>query len=195
MSATPGPIQPPAPAPAPAKSGSLWPWILGGTGVVVILCVVGGLMIAGFALKSLRMRSSGDQVVFSTPAGDIRVKPTLGTSAGLPVYPGARAERPGKGVEMTLPSDKDEQVGLAIGHYHTSDPLEKVDAWYRARLGPEFERDTGSSARGKIRVHGVETDGVAYVSDHNDLVRFVALSKEHGGVEIALGRIGKREAQ
>ena len=72
-----------------------------------------------------------------------------------------------------------------------------MDAWYRERLGSDFERDGPGSKHGKLDERGVDvgTDGIAYVSEKGDLVRFVAIKKKGGGIQIGLGRIGKREPQ
>ena len=181
-----------APAPTPPKSGTwLW-WILGFAGVAVVLLIVGGLLIAGFFLKGLRVSPREQRVEVRTPVGEFAVSKTPAREIGLPVYPGATLVESGKSVELTLPEDQ--AVGIAAVHYRSSDSLEKVDAWYRARLGPEFKRDTGDK-EGKIHAHGVNVEGVAYVAEDDDLVRLVALTKRGSGVEIGLLRIGKRERQ
>ena len=181
-----------APTPTPRRTGRwLW-WILGFAGVALVLSVVGALVLVGFFVKSVRVSQREQQVEVRTPVGEFRVSSEPARSVGLPVYPGATLVESGKNVEMALP--RDQRIGLAVVHYRSSDALEKVDAWYRAHLGPEFKRDTGDKD-GKIVVHGVTTEGVAYVAENNDLVRVLALSEKATGVEIALLRIGKREAQ
>jgi len=72
-----------------------------------------------------------------------------------------------------------------------------VDAWYRAHLGPGFERETSESKRGKVRGKGLElsTDTTAFISEKGDLMRAVALTREGGGVDITLVRAGPSEAQ
>jgi len=119
--------------------------------------------------------------------------PTEGV--GLPVYSGATLVEPAKNVELNFPGDH--ALGITVVQYRSSDSLDKVDAWYRERLGPDFERDGPGSKRGKLGEHGVDVgaDGVSYVSEKGDLVRFVAIKKKGGGVEFGLGRIGKRERQ
>jgi len=178
--------------PRPQRSGNwLW-WILGFAGAGVVLLMVCGLVVAGLFVKSIRVRPKEHEVAIRTPAGDLTVSSTSASGVGLPVYPGATLVQSGKNVELALPEDK--RVGIIVAKYRSSDSLGSVAAWYRARLGPEFKRETGDK-EGRIRVHGVMTEGVAYVAEDDDLARVVAISEKFGRVEIALLRIGKREAQ
>ena len=183
------PMQPPR-----KSSNWLW-WLLGITGAAVVLLIVGGLLIAGIVLKNVRVNRATREVEVSTPAGDLQVRNTPTKDAGLPVYPGAVLDEPGKNVELNFPGEQ--SVGITVVQYRSSDSLARVDAWYRERLGSDFERDGPGSKRGKLDERGVEvgTDGIAYVSERGDLVRFVAIKNKGGGVEIGLGRIGKREPQ
>src|SRR5207302_3069501 len=148
-----------------------------------------------FPSKVCPRSQSGEQVEVSTPAGELRVNTAAEKDVGLPVYPGARPDKSGKSVEIALPTE--DQVGIATAHYRTSDPFEKVDAWYRAHLGPGFERETSASKRGKVRGKGLElsTDTTAFISEKGDLVRAVALAREGDGVDITLVRAGPSEAQ
>lgn len=183
------------PTPTSAKRSNLILWLFGFAGVVVLFVVVSALVGIGFLAKYLRVHKSGDQVEVSTPAGELRVNKAAAKDVGLPVYPEARPFNSGKSVELALPTE--DQVGVATAHYRTSDPFEKVDGWYRAHLGPGFERETPESKRGKVRVNGLEvsTDTVAFISEKGDLVRAVALTSESDGVGITLVRAGPREAQ
>src|SRR5713226_8164007 len=157
------PVPPPGagtgpPGVPPQKSSNALAWILGFAGVAVVLFVVGGLMIASFFVRSLRIDPRAHQVEVGTRAGKLTVAATEARDLGLPVYPGATMLTPGASLEFTAPED--EKVGFTTVGYHVSDPFEKVDAWYRERLGPAFKRDAGDR-EGKIRVHGVMTEGVA----------------------------------
>ncbi len=176
------------------SSNWLW-WLLGIAGAALVLLIVGGLLIAGIVLKNVRVNRASREVEISTPAGDVQVRNTPTKDAGLPVYPGAVLDEPGNNVELNFPGEQ--SLGITVLQYRSSDSLAKVDAWYRERLGSDFERDGPGSKHGKLDERGVIVgrDGVAYVSEKGDLVRFVAIKKKGGGVEIRLGRIGKREAQ
>ena len=183
------------PAPSPAKRSNLIRCLFGLAGVAVLFVVVSTLVGLGFLARYVRVHRSGEQVEVSTPAGELRVNTAAEKDVGLPVYPGARPDKSGKSVEIALPTE--DQVGIATAHYRTSDPFEKVDAWYRAHLGPSFERETSESKRGKVRGKGLElsTDTTAFISEKSDLVRAVALTREGNGVDITLVRAGPSEAQ
>lgn len=172
------------------KSNLLW-WVVGLAAAAVVLLSVSGLLVAKLFVKEIRIREKGKHVEIRTPAGGLTVSQGAVGETGLPVYPGATLVESGKNVEFGTP-EEDQKVGLSAVKYRSSDPLEKVAAWYQARLGPEFKRDTGDS-EGKIRVRGVQTSGIAYVAEDHDLVRVVAISKKGPGVEIALLRIGARQ--
>ncbi len=178
--------------PTPQKGGNwLW-WILGFAGAAVILFIVGGLLIAGLIVRNVRVGHKEQRVEVRTPVGDFSVASTPAKDVGLPVYPGAMPVESGKNVELGLPDEQG--IGIAAAKYRSSDPVDKVDAWYRAHLGPGFRRETGDK-NGNIRVHGIMTEGVAYVAEKGDDVRVVAISNKSGEVELALLRIGKRVAQ
>ena len=183
------------PAPSPAKRSNLIWCLFGLAGVAVLFVVVSTLVGLDFLARYVRVHRSGEQVEVSTPAGELRVNTAAEKEVGLPVYPGARPAKSGKSVEIALPTE--DQVGIATAHYRTSDPFEKVDAWYRAHLGPSFERETSESKRGKVRGKGLElsTDTTAFISEKSDLVRAVALTREGNGVDITLVRAGPSEAQ
>ncbi len=174
------------------KSNLLW-WVLGLAAAAVVILSVSGLLVARLFVKEIRVRGKAQQVEIRTPAGGLTVGQGAASETGLPIYPGATLVESGKNVEFSAP-EGDQKVGLSAVKYRSSDPLDKVAAWYQARLGPEFKRETGDS-EGKIRVHGVQTQGIAYVAENDDLVRVVAISKKGPGVEIALLRIGAREPQ
>lgn len=181
--------------PTPKKQSNALLWVLGLTGAALAALIVGGLMIAGFFLKNVQVRQAGDRVEVRTAVGEVTVSKEAAPETGLPIYPGAAAVESGANIELTTP--RDQKVGVVAARLHSTDPLEKVDAWYRERLGPEFEREGPGSNREKARVHGisVETNDIAFVSETDDLVRVVALRKTYAGVEIALVRAGKHEAQ
>src|SRR5262249_28251256 len=134
-------------------------------------------------------------VEIETPAGQITMGETRARDVGLPIYPGATATQSGGGIEFT--SMENERVGLTEVHLVSGDPLEKVDAWYRERLGPDFQHEGPGTKPGSIHLRGakVRDEDIAFVSDRDDLVRVVALKRRGAGVEIALVRIGGRETQ
>lgn len=182
-----------APVPPP-RNNAVW-WILGiiGGGLVVllILATTFGLFIA----RNLHLNDTGKNVQISTPVGQIQVNKGAAQETGLPLYPGATETRSGESANVEFIPVEGERLGVAAAKYFTTDPLEKVAAWYTARLGSEFTRE--ASGRRTHRIHGVDVGDadVAFIDDKNDSVRLVALKNLAGGVEIDLARFGKHEAQ
>jgi hypothetical protein len=187
-----------APVPAPAKKSNVLWWILGIAGAFVVLCVVAGVFIAGLVLQNFRVHKSGQEVQVSTPVGELKVSQTAARQTGLPVYPGAVRIESGKNVQLTLPADQ--RVGLIVVQYHSSDSLDRVDAWYRGHLGPEFKREEGSGGHVNITIKGADRvnlsqDEIAFVYDHESTVRVVALARRDGGTQITQVQAGAQETQ
>lgn len=175
------------------RTTAVW-WILGIVGGGIVVMVLLGLMLAGYVLRNSRLDTAGKNVDIQTPVGELKVNQDQNHASGLPVYPGA------------MPSGKDDQanleilagesgVGLAVETFETPDALEKVTAWYTQRLGSSFHRE---NPHDKSKIHGINVDSdsdVAFVDDHGNGARVVALKKKDSRVEISLLRVGKREAQ
>jgi hypothetical protein len=190
MSTTSGPN--PAPAPPPKNNALLW--ILLMLGGVLVVCLVGGLLLAAYIAKGVRVEESGKSVEVSTPVGKIAINKNTTPEIGLPVYPGATAlESNGANIEFT--TEVGGRLAVAAAHYRATDPLEKVAAWYRQRLGPDFVREVrGAHAHEIEGIHTGDAD-VAFVSDQDSLVRIVAIKKKLDGVEIGLARAGQQQPQ
>src|SRR5215472_4974515 len=149
MSVPPAPLPsgtlPPNAVPPPGSgkpSNALW-WALGILGGLVVLVIAGGLLTASYFVRNIHVDEKGQKVEINTPGGKISLHASDDVkNVGLPIYPGAEvASAGGGGVELTAPNDQ--RVGITGVKYLTSDSLEKVDAWYRDQLGPEFDRHIG----------------------------------------------------
>lgn len=176
------------------KSNFLW-WVLGLLLAGIVILGVGGLVVVSYFAKHIQVQQTSHKVEIGTPAGELKVSKDPTPNTGLPVYPGAILIEPGATVELTPKND--EAVEVTAARYRTADPLDKVDTWYRERLGPDFKREGPGISGYKKDVFGVEvkSDDIAFLSEKNDLVLVVAIQKRGMGVEIALVRIGKEEAQ
>ena len=180
----------------PARRDSttaVW-WILGIVGGGIVVMVFLGLMFAGFVVRNSHVNDQGKNVDIQTPVGEIKVNQNPTHASGLPVYPGATPSSKDSHANVEL-SSGEAGVGVAVENYSTTDPLDKVAAWYSQRLGSGFTREKSG---GEIKVHGmvVSTDADATFSDdHGDSTRTVALTRSDEKVEITLVRAGKREAQ
>ena len=183
------------PIPTPEKQSNLLWWVLGLLGAAVVVLGLAGLLAARFLLQDVQVHRSGEQVEIRTPVGDLKVSKDATPGSGLPVYPGATLFEPAATVELV--PHQDEAVEITAARYRTSDSLDRVDAWYREQLGPEFQREGAGVMVRKKDLFGVEvkSDDIAFVSETNDLLRIVVLQKKMAAVEIALVRIGKQEAQ
>lgn len=186
--------RPPAAIPPQRRSNNAVWWILGIVAGGIVIMVLFGLALAGLFIRNLRVHHQGNNVEIQTPVGAIKVNKDVPRATGLPVYPGAASAGNDKNAKVEL-SDGDGGVGIAVEHFTTSDNLDEVDAWYGHRLGSSFRREEKLSSH---PIHGVAVDSdtdIAFVDDHGDGARVVALTKKSEGVDIVLFRAGKKEAQ
>ncbi|MGB0034042.1 MAG: hypothetical protein WBP79_01040 [Candidatus Acidiferrales bacterium] len=183
-------------APVPPKGGNnaLW-WILGIVAGGIVVLVFLGLLLAGVMIRHINVSESGNKVAIETPVGAIKVNTGDAHTTGLPVYPGATAkDDQNTNVEI---SAADAAVGIATEEYQSKDSIDKVQEWYRKRLGPDFRLESSndkSNDSWKITTHAGEHD-IAFVNDRGDGARVVALEKSFAGTKIKLVRVGKRETQ
>ena len=175
------------------SNNAVW-WILGIVAGGIVVMVLFGLALAGLFIRNLRVHNQGNNVEIQTPVGAIKVNKDVPRASGLPVYPGAKSDDDDNSAKVDL-SAGDGGVGIAVEHFITSDNLDKVDKWYAHRLGGSFRREENHDHK---PIHGVTVDSdtdLAFVDDHGDGVRVVALTKKDDGVDIVLFRAGKKEAQ
>lgn len=182
----------PVPPPRPVNP-ALW-WVLGVLVFFAALALVGITVFGAVLLRHLRVNENAKQVEIQTPVGSLKVNKDEMHPTGLPVYPGAvRASNEGANVEL---SAGDEHVGIAAEKYTTQDPLEKVETWYRQRLGTDYriEKAWNIVVGSKRDIDLGEAD-IAFVNDRGDQGRVVAIKTIQHGTEIALLRAGKKEIQ
>jgi hypothetical protein len=187
----PGMYQPPQP---PRRNNAVW-WILGIVAAGIIVMFLFGVTLAGLFIHHLKVRNSGDKVDIQTALGSLSVNKGGPHATGLEIYPGSAPSSDDKGASVNL-SANDTAVGIATEQYETKDPIDFVQAWYKKRLGPEFRLETNHDDVDHSNGHAVINDNdVAFVDDHHNVVRVVALKKNPGGTQITLVRIGTRETQ
>ena len=165
-----------------------------GVCAMVLFVVIAGALVIRLSLsmaKNVNISKSGNSVEISTPNGKIAVRSGKPEDLGLPVYPGAALKDNAGSVEFV--GANDQRSGVSGATYDTTDPVEKVDEWYRHRLGTDFERN-GPGPK-TIDVHGVnveiERGDIAYISD-SGAITVVGLKPRGSHVEISLARIGKQ---
>jgi hypothetical protein len=155
--------------------------------------VVFGVALAGLLVHNLHIRNKGQNVEIQTPVGGIKVNSDATHATSLPIYPGSTSvDSHNTNLEV---SSGDAGFGIAVEKYSTADELDKVSGWYAQRLGPSFRREKQGS---HTKIQGVEANSdadVAFVDDHGDGARVVALTRKSERVEIALVRVGVKQAQ
>jgi hypothetical protein len=187
------------PVPPPQRSSNAIWWILGILGACFVVLVLGSVLIGLFLAREVHVHQAGNKVEIQTPMGAINVNSDK-HSVGLPVYPGATGGNNNNGsFEINTPNHA---VGMAMEKYTTTDGYEKVQDWYRKRLGPEFQFEPGHHSitdsdnpwKRKGSMNFNDADG-AFVNKTNDGARIVALKRVDEGTEIDLLRVGKKELQ
>ena len=115
-----------------------------------------------------------------------------------PAFPCIPAQTPNDNSNSIQIGTSDSEVGLATEEYRTGDSIDKVEDWYRKRLGADFRLENGNHADSRYsKRHGLRMGNhdVAFVDDHGDAARVIALDTAGGGTKITLLRVGKREPQ
>ncbi|MFQ5927695.1 MAG: hypothetical protein ACE5MH_09715 [Terriglobia bacterium] len=189
----------PRTSPAHPQHGGTLATVLAIIGGLVLACVVVTCVALWFVSRYIHVDVSssggGRQVEIETPFGGLKVRKAddIARELNLPVYPGAWPTDDSASVEFWAGAE-DEQGGfhLTVAQYRTDDPLDKVEAWYREQLGPEFKREDGrvdidiEKGRWRRRIHA-RGDGVAFIHERGNRVRGVGLERKWGGrVKIAL---------
>jgi len=162
---------------------------------------------SGFGIDITRTGGT-ERVEIRHPLGEIAIEKTrdVADKLKLPVYPGAEAERDGVSVKMRGEmQDEAGELVVTAAQFYTRDDFERVDAWYRQRLGPEFERlegrivwedpsgDADEWLIPKVEVGGHDT--VYKVEKKDSYVRGVALRRQSWRVKIGLFDVRQSEGQ
>lgn len=181
--------------PQPPKRSHALLWILGILGGGWVLLIVGGLIFTVYVARQVRIREANNRVEIQTPVGEIRVNKNQAHSTGLPIYPEAVASG-SEGGSIELSAD-DESVGMATERYRSGDSVDKVEEWYRGRLGGEYRLEARGSRPNWDRNDRLQMSSVdvAFVDDSGEGARVIGLKRSGDGTEISLFRIGKREFQ
>jgi hypothetical protein len=159
--------------------------------VFVVLAI---LMVGAYFARRVHIHKTADEVEIQTPAGALRVNKG-GHETGLPVYPGAVTSSAQNGNFEFNGADQN-KVGLAVEHYRSPDPLEKVQEWYRNRLGSGFHEEHGRADDPDDSGIHIDINGrhhVAFVQNLNEGARTVALKRDGDGTQIDLVWAGKRQ--
>lgn len=181
-------------APPRRDNSAVW-WILGIVVGGIVIMMVFGLALAAMFVHRIHVKESAKNVEIQTPVGELKVNSDSAHATGLPIYPGATPSSDnGKSARIELNATGGSGVGLAVETYRSDDSLEEVAEWYQKQLGPNFRRENGDQISDMPSMNEHKAD-LAFVDDHGNGARVIALTKEEDDVKIALIRVGKRETQ
>ncbi|HXQ97966.1 MAG TPA: hypothetical protein VN774_05955 [Candidatus Limnocylindrales bacterium] len=198
MATNPSPLPPPVSAnvpggpPPPPKKQNLVLWILGGCATVLILGTLALILAVRLFVKThVHVASNGDVDVQLPGGGSMHTGSAK--DIGVPVYPGAETNK-GASVDVTVPGQQRE---LSTSIYSTSDPIEKVDDWYRENLDKGYERQGPGQSHISVSSRGIPVDSnaIVYVSMKGDVTTIVSLSASFGKTQINLMRVNTAPRQ
>ncbi|MFQ5722937.1 MAG: hypothetical protein ACE5G6_00485 [Terriglobia bacterium] len=196
------------------RGASAWQVILVILAVVVLLAALVVLAAVVMVQRFVKIEVSHDnagaeRVAVTTPFGEFTVEESEDAARRLrlPVYPDA--EPKDEGVSIRLRGGAGEKEGgleVVAAEFRTPEPLDRVDAWYREQLGPEFVRETGrvlgTNRTGDIHDPGdweirVEPGGdeVLYKYETDNRLRGVVLKREHASTKISLFQVAEARHQ
>lgn len=175
------------------KSSLLW-WLLALLGTGVAILGLGTFIVWRVIAPEVQVIRTAGGVEIQTPVGNLKAS-REGDDTGLPKYPGAELTEPGATVEVESPAE--DNVSITVAKYRSADSIDKVDAWYKERLGPEFEREGGGKMERKRVIYGtdVSSDDVAFLQDRERLLQVVVLRRKGLATEIVLLRAGEPDAK
>ena len=185
------PESPGAPPAAP-KSHTL-AWILGGCGTVLALAIIAGILGLRMFIKNNVHVGPGGEMDVKIPGGG-QMHTGKAHDIGIPVYP--EVNPGGTGMEMKSPR-ADQSMSMAV--YVSGDALEKVDDWYRQKLGKDYLREGPGQKTpilGNRRFPApIPSDSISYISKTGDGVKVVALTQAGTNTQILLMTTGVPAAQ
>jgi hypothetical protein len=187
MSATPQPPRPPVP-PAPSR---VLPIILLSLALIVVLSALAvwiGLRVLSHAVRVRVDEGKGGnkEVSIQTPVGSFEAAKGVDEARlGLPIYPGAKQMKDAAAT-VNFSFGGETNMHLVVGKFETSDPIEKVTAFYRNRLGSQVTKFTEKNSEGKT----------LFEVKRPDQEKIVALKDEGSGTRLELVRVvhGRAEA-
>lgn len=187
------PPMPPSP-PAPPRSGGNWVLI---ALLIVAIIVIGsvaamytGLRILSHSVHVKVSESAGENknVSIQTPVGDMTVRKNeevSEASLGLPIYPGATRVPHDDAANVHMNILGKQNMGIVVAKFETPDSFDKVEEFYRQRLGNSVTKFKHKDDEGKT-VFEIK-------SSAQDKV--VALKQQGSGTRIDLVRIQHGESE
>lgn len=180
--------------PQPERKSSLLWWALGLLGAGIAILGLGTFIAWRILAPQVEVIRSSSSVEIKNPAGDLKAS-REGDDTGLPKYPGAELSEPGATVEIESPAE--DTVFVTVAKYRTADSMDTVDAWYRERLGADFEREGSGKMQRKKVIYGAEvsSEDVVFLQDREHALQAVILRRKGLATEIVLVRAGEPQAK
>ena len=165
-----------------AQRGGIIAWLLMTFFLVCVALVVGSIFV--FQTIKVHQSGTGDDVRVETPFGSVHVRHNQGGqpgTAGIPLYPGAKALKGGDSAVVDLASSfGDGGLHIVAGKWETSDPIDKVQKFYEDKF-PDMSVIQHS---GRVEMHSVNGNGK----------RVIVLYDRGSSTEIALASVGEPKA-
>ncbi len=161
--------------------------------VLALIIVVSALSVwtgLHFLSRSVRVRvaesgSGRKEVSIRTPVGSLEVTKEVNEARlGLPIYPGARRVGDNDGATLNMEFGGEEGVRLVVGKFETTDPIDKVRAFYEERVASQVTKFTEKDSEGKtvfeIKRGGSEKIVALKITDKGTRIELVRVDKGHG---------------
>jgi hypothetical protein len=127
--------------------------------VLALIVVTGGIAVwtgLHFLSSAVRVKvaeegGEGKGVSIKTPLGSLEVNKDISPAGlGLPIYPGATRLKDQDSATVNIDIANAPKVHVLAGKFETSDPLDKVEAFYHDRLGDQVTKFTDKNEEGKV---------------------------------------------
>jgi hypothetical protein len=185
MATTPPPQQPLIPPMPPRSSSNLVVIALLILALIIVLAGLGvwiGLRIISHNVH-VEVQESAEgkkDLSIKTPLGSLEVhKQVNEASLGLPIYPGATRVPEKDSATVNLNIAGEQQLRVLAAKFETNDAIDKVQDFYRERLGSQVTKYVAKNDEGKTVLE--------IKSEHQEKV--VALKREGNRTQIELVRV------
>lgn len=192
MNVPPEVVPPPVPPQPPRPGSRVVPIVVLVLALIILVCGMAVWTGLKFLCHNVRFQvaesaAGKKDVSIDTPIGSINVRRGVHEgSLNLPLYPGANRVEDKDSASIHLGFGDEANVGVQVAKFETSDPFEKVRAFYKQHLGTEVTKFVDKDAEGKT---------VFEIKSENQ-ERVVALKSEGSKTVIELVHVsfGKNES-
>ena len=181
------PPRPPAP---PQPPGNRSHFVVIALLLLALIVVAGGIsFLVGLRFLSNAVHINVDQggggkkqLSIKTPLGSLEVNPDVNEAGlGLPIYPGAIPLKEHDSATVNLDIADEAKLRVLAGKFETPDSLEKVVAFYHARLGDQVTSFKEKNGEGKT----------VFEIKHDKQTKVVALKSNGDKTVIELVRVSE----